>query len=144
MIQAFSDGYMLSTKSTSYAIFIAENGKAVLAYYGPKIPTPLPSLLAACPSNIGPVAPGSFCSEARIPSEFSLPLRGDYYIPSILLQTEDSSVFDFRFQKGEIRAPQGTSKSSDPSWCHGRIGSYFRLSVPWHHDGTSLSCFRRK
>ena len=102
MIQVFSDGYMLSTKSTSYAIFIAENGKAVLAYYGPKIPTPLPSLLAACPSNVGPVAPGSFCSEARIPSEFSLPLRGDYHIPSILLQTEDSSVFDFRFQKGEI------------------------------------------
>ena len=60
MIQTFSDGYLLSTKSTSYAIFIAENGKAVSAYYGPKIPAQLPSLLASCPSNVGPVAPGVF------------------------------------------------------------------------------------
>ena len=105
MIQTFSDGYLLSTKSTSYAIFIAENGKAVSAYYGPKIPAQLPSLLASCPSNVGPVAPGSFCSEERQACEFSLPLRGDYHIPSIILETEDSSVFDFRFQKGEIRVP---------------------------------------
>lgn len=34
-----------------------------------------------------------------------MPLRGDYHIPSIILETEDSSVFDFRFQKGEIRVP---------------------------------------
>lgn len=101
--------FHLATFSSSYFVRINEIGKPVCEYYGKRLPDEVdmtPSF-ALHPLAEGRTvvyddkkAPG--ISLNWIANEFSMPLKGDYGNPSLLLKSEKGEVFDFVYKEHKI------------------------------------------
>jgi alpha-galactosidase len=109
MISKQQNAFHLASASLSYVVRINKIGKPVLDYFGLSLPDAYDlSSLSFDP----PLIPGRSISYSKehpeislssLPLELSTRGKGDFLSPSLKLESEDSSLFDFLFLSGEIR-----------------------------------------
>ena len=113
MIKQIDKAYYLAGEASSLLIWINGIGKPVTLYFGPHIEEPK-DLKPFLP--IIPCAQGSSTvyDEKKAPSlsldfldlDLSTPYKGDYGDPSFLIEGTGSPIYDFVFERAEIRKPR--------------------------------------
>lgn len=100
--------FSLSFGESSYVLSISSNGKIVFEYFGQRLTDKdiITSLIRDYPCPEG----SSLLEEENDGSgpqnmalEYSLPFRGDFHEPSLILEKENSVIFDFRYDSYEIK-----------------------------------------
>lgn len=112
MIKQNGNLYSISTLSTTMLVRVNDNGKVTTEYYGKRLPdgVDLSSVLIryGAPKGRSVV----YCDKQPnislndMPSDFSLPLKGDYNNPSLILEGGKSFVYDFVFASANISSIQ--------------------------------------
>jgi len=121
MIKQIDKAYYLAGESSSLLIWINEIGKPVTLYFGPHIEEPK-DLKPFLP--IIPCAQGSstIYDEKKAPTlsldsldlDLSTPYKGDYGDPSLLIEGMGSPIYDFVFERAEIRQPHDLTGLPSP------------------------------
>ena len=103
MISIAKDTFLLSTKNTSLLLSVNQAGKVGTEYFGALLKEgedvssfiKKTSYFPGTNVTLDEDKPDICLDYLR--EDFSLPLKGDFHKPSLLLSNEDTSVFDFRF-----------------------------------------------
>ena len=115
MIKTNDSVFALNTKTLSYVFHIDETGLVIHDYFGNRVdlvdfdtkPISVKASVQKGTSTIYDEAKNKELSMDMVPLEFSFPHKGDYKSTPILLKNEKFGyVFDFKFEKYEIRQPQ--------------------------------------
>lgn len=107
MISILEHDVLLSTKNTSLLFHVNEVNKVSIEYYGPKLLSEeeIPSLIRSYPSSQGDTIvyddkfPGYSLEQAKLAC--ATLGKGDLYSPSLILESEASTLYDFTYQKAE-------------------------------------------
>ena len=111
MIKNIDQAFFLSGFSTTLLLRVNEVGKIVTEYYGRKIePSSVASFLRPYGQGNGRTIVYDDKKDAHIslndiPSDFSTPLKSDQRTASIVIESESSYVFDFVYDRYEIKKP---------------------------------------
>ena len=111
MIKQNDKTFLLLTKNTSLLLRIDDAKKPVTEYYGKRLAEDDDYSCLFDPQFLAPgrsigyesETEGAVASLNDRASDFSTALRGNFNSPSIVLQGEDSLVFDFLFSSAEVR-----------------------------------------
>ena len=115
MIKTKENVFLLNTKSLSYVFHADETGLIMHDYFGKKIdlvdfqtkPLSVKASVAKGTAVIYDEAKNKELSMDLVPLEFSFPHKGDFKATPILLKNEKFGyVFDFKYDRFEIREPK--------------------------------------
>jgi alpha-galactosidase len=113
MIKAIKSGFLLSAGDSSIVLFEDAHKKVSTEYFGLRVPDGEGDASAYAEKRA--YAPGTSISydesdpsyvEDRVKGEFSTLLKGDFHTPSLMISNDETSIFDFRLARSEIRKPK--------------------------------------
>lgn len=109
MITNIETAFFLSSAHSTLLVRVNEIGKVVTEHFGkklaPKAPKPMFAIQGQTNGRtiVYDEAKNPLLSLNDISSDFSTPLKGDQRTPSILIESEESYVYDFVYESFEIR-----------------------------------------
>ncbi len=121
MIKQQNNAFHLKGKHASYLVRINPVGKPVLDYFGSALSDEEDLSCLSFDPSLVPGRSVSYSQERPeislryLPLELSTRGKGDYRSPSLKLENEDTSLFDFAFASAFIREPQEMEGYPTPS-----------------------------
>ena len=112
MIKQLDKTFFLSTAHSTLLLRINEVGKPICEYYGKRVDEATPEAaytkheVALGRTVIYDKSKSETISLNDIALEISTPLKGDTHVPSLILRSPKSSVFDFVFVESRIQEPE--------------------------------------
>lgn len=113
MIEHKNSTFLLSNKLASLALFVNESGHLMIPYYGGKIEGGIDAFPPALPPMPGfgssvSYEDGDYCLDHE-PVAVATLGKGDFHEPSLRLEGEKGSVYDFRYESYSLTAPDSSS-----------------------------------